>query len=102
VTVDELPRAERRGLAAMVRRFPQVHLGIGLLGNALFITGTVLFIVKMESIGLWFFLTGSSGMFLGSLGELLRNVGRRKLREHDVDPWYPDHSWSARKDRKGR
>lgn len=77
-----------------MHRFPQIHLGVGLLGNALFITGTVLFMMKMSDVGLYFFLAGSSGMFLGTFGELLRSLGRRKLWEWDVDPKYPDHRWS--------
>lgn len=78
-----------------MRRFPQVHLGIGLVGNALFMTGSVLFMLKMSTVGVYFFIVGSSGMFLGSLGELLRTHGQRKLWEWDVDPAYPDHRWSV-------
>jgi len=91
---QQLPRPERRALGAFVRRFPQVHLGIGLLGNALFVTGTVLFMTKHQDAGMWFFLTGSSGMFLGALGELVRKLGKHRLARYDVDPARPDHRWS--------
>lgn len=81
-------------LGALVQRYPHVHLGIGLLGNALFVTGSVLFMTKRPDIGLWFFLVGSSGMFVGTLGEVLRKLGRRRLVRFDIDPARPDHRWS--------
>ena len=43
---NDLPELERRGLAVLVRRFPRSIKGIGLLGNALFITGSVLFLLR--------------------------------------------------------
>lgn len=93
--VDEnLPRPERLALGAFVRRFPQVHLGIGLLGNALFVIGAVLFVTKKQDVGTWFFLTGSCGMFVGSLGEVMRKLGEHRLARFDVDPAHPDRRWS--------
>lgn len=94
MSTEDLPRTQRRGIALFVRRFPQVHLGIGLLGNALFIIGTVLFMAENEDVGTYFFLVGSCGMFLGTLGEAMRVAGRRRLARYDVDPVYPDHRWS--------
>lgn len=91
----QLPRSERHALAALVWRTPQVHLGVGVLGNALFITGTILFMTKHEPVGMWFFLLGSSGMLLASVGEVLRAMGRHRLAKYDVDPAAPDQSWSA-------
>ncbi len=82
----ELPEYERRGVAAFVRRFPQVHQGIGLLGNALFIAGSVLFLVQEQHLGNLAFLSGSVGMFVGQLGEIVRGLGKRRLERHDVDP----------------
>ena len=84
---EELPEPERKGLAIWVRRFPQVHLGIGLTGNALFVVGSILFLAKQQHVGLYFFLTGSIGMFLGQLGEVIRYAGRHRLRRFDIDPW---------------
>lgn len=81
-----LPEYERRGLAAFVRRYPQVHQGIGLLGNALFIAGSVLFVVERQDVGVFAFLSGSIGMFVGQLGDIVRGLGKRRLERHDVDP----------------
>lgn len=91
---QHLPRFERWALASFVRRFPVVHMVIGLLGNAVFIAGTVLYLTKHPNVGLYCFLVGSSGMFLGTLGESLRVLGQRRLARYDVDPVYPDHRWS--------
>jgi hypothetical protein len=90
-----LPRRQRWALGAFVFRFPLVHLGIGIAGNALFLVGTVLFITGNPDIGVWFFLAGSIGMLVGSVGEGLRALGKRRLVRFDVDPKHPDEPWSA-------
>ena len=87
MTDSGLPKIERRSLAAFVRRYPYVHQGIGLLGNALFITGSVLFLVQRQPVGVVAFLSGSICMFIGQLGDIMRGLGRRRLRRHDLDPW---------------
>lgn len=89
-----LPRPERHALGAFVLRYPHVHLGIGLLGNALFVTGTILFMTEHPDVALWLFLGGSSGMFVGALGEVLHRLGRHRLARFDVDPARPDRHWS--------
>ena len=85
---------QSRALGMFVRRYPQLHLGIGLLGNAVFITGTLLFMSEREDVGTWFFLIGSCGMFLGTLGEVLRVKGMHRLARTDTDPVEPGHRWS--------
>jgi len=93
---QDMSRRQRWTLGTFVFRFPQVHLGIGIVGNALFLVGTVLFLVGQQGVGVWFFLVGSCGMLLGSVGEGLRALGKHRLGRFDVDPRYPDHAWSAR------
>jgi hypothetical protein len=83
----ELPDYERRGLAAFVRRYPQLHQGIGLLGNALFIAGSVFFLLQEQHWGVLAFLSGSVAMFIGQLGDIVRGLGRRRLEHHNIDPW---------------
>lgn len=92
---DGLPRPQRFALGTFVFRFPVAHLGIGILGNALFLVGTVLFLTGDQDVGVWLFLVGSIGMFLGSLGEGLRVLGKRRLVRFDVDPHHPDEPWSS-------
>lgn len=91
---DWVPRRSERGIAAFVRAFPSVHNGIGVLGNALFVVGSVLFIREHQDVGVWFFLTGSVGMFIGSLGHLIRVQGRRTLWRRDIDPEHPWRRWT--------
>lgn len=86
MTESGLPKIERRGLAAFVRRYPYVHQAIGLLGNALFITGSVLFILQRQPMGVIAFLSGSICMFVGQLGDIMRGLGSRRLQRHDLDP----------------
>jgi hypothetical protein len=63
---------------------PWFHLGIGLFGNTTFVVGSVLFLNEsLQQAGVWLFILGSSGMLLGSLGELLARVERHiRRREH--------------------
>ena len=90
----ELSWRQSRALGMFIRRFPQVHLGIGLLGNAVFIVGTVMYLSNRDDIGIWFFLVGSCGMFLGSLGEVFRIKGKQRLWQSDIDPVNPAERWS--------
>ncbi|MEF2551062.1 YrhK family protein [Aurantimonas sp. A2-1-M11] len=76
-------------LQTLVRDFGYIHLGIGLSGNLLFVIGSVLFFKAFEAwytLAVWMFVIGSTGMFLGSLGELARTIyeAREKRRSgHD-------------------
>lgn len=91
---EHLPRVERFALATLVWRFPQVHLAIGLVGNILFVVGSVLFMAERQGAGVACFLTGSVGMLLGALGEAMRVLAKRRLVRFDVDPYDPDARWS--------
>jgi hypothetical protein len=66
------------GIQRQVRQYPLVHLGIGLFGNASFVTGGVLFLYAgTKTVGVWLFVVGSFGMLVGSIGELiLRRAGQ--------------------------
>ncbi len=54
--------------------FGWIHLSLGLLGNAAFFIGSILFLPALEpykSLGIWLFISGSFGMLIGALGRLL-------------------------------
>ncbi len=71
--------AERRWIGTALRDFPWVHLGLGLMGNTLFVVGSVLFFWEsVMTLAIWLFVLGSLGMLLGSVGELLVRVERRR------------------------
>lgn len=70
--------AERRWIGTALRDFPWVHLGLGLMGNTLFVIGSVMFFWEsVKILAIWFFVLGSLGMLLGSVGELLVRVEKR-------------------------
>ncbi len=70
---------ERRWIGTALRDFPWVHLGLGLMGNTLFVVGSVLFFWEsVMTLAIWLFVLGSLGMLLGSVGELLVRVERRR------------------------
>ncbi|MFD0820772.1 YrhK family protein, partial [Micromonospora zhanjiangensis] len=83
---QNLTTGRRRKLLAFVRRYPTVHLVIGLAGNVLFILGSLLYVLDATPVARYLFLVGSSAMFLGALGDMARAVGRRTLQRHDIDP----------------
>jgi cytochrome c oxidase assembly factor CtaG len=94
VSEPQLPPAERFALGTLVWRFPQVHLAIGVVGNVLFVLGSVLFMTERQDPGVVCFLAGSTGMLLGAVGESVRVLGKRRLARFDVDPYNPDERWS--------
>ena len=76
-------RSRARGFLA---EFPWIHLGIGIFGNLSFVVGSVLFLyADLERAGVWLFIVGSSGMLVGSFGELLIRIERR-IRAGDGRP----------------
>ena len=94
VSEQHLRRAERFALATLVWRFPQVHLAIGVVGNVLFVLGSLLFMTDRQDSGVVCFLAGSIGMLLGAVGETVRVLGKRRLAQYDVDPHHPNERWS--------
>ncbi|MEE2951130.1 MAG: YrhK family protein [Pseudomonadota bacterium] len=64
-------------IQTLVRDFGWIHLGIGLFGNFCFVVGSILFFKTFEAwytVAVWLFVVGSSGMFVGSLGELAKSL----------------------------
>ena len=49
-----------------------IHLGVGILGNALFLVGSVLFLWETtEAVGVWLFIVGAAAMLAGSIGSAI-------------------------------
>lgn len=70
-----MERSRTRGFLA---EFPWIHLGIGIFGNITFVVGSVMFLDRdLQRAGVWLFILGSSGMLLGSFGDLLARLERR-------------------------
>ena len=70
---------EHRWIGTALRDFPWVHLGMALFGNALFVAGSVMFFSdSVKTLAIWLFVVGSFGMLLGSVGELLVRIEKRR------------------------
>ncbi len=81
MTTNREPRtiSSRRRLPALLNDFPWVHLGIGLVGNAAFVVGSAMFFFKStETAAIWVFVLASTGMLIGSVGELMVRIERRR------------------------
>jgi len=75
-------RAERRWVGTALAEFPWVHLGLGLAGNTLFVIGSVMFFWEIvKTLAIWLFVFGSLGMLLGSVGEVLVRIEKRRRGE---------------------
>lgn len=60
----------RSRLAAFVEQFHWLHLTLGLVGNASFFVGSVMFLFEpLRTLGIWLFIVGSFGMLLGTIGD---------------------------------
>lgn len=62
-------------LESLVRDFDQVHNAIGIVGNLLFVLGSVLFFKRFEqwqTFAVWLFVIGSACMLVGAIGEALK------------------------------
>lgn len=69
-----------RWLGPFLRDFPWLHLTLGLVGNLLFVIGSVLFFFQqLETGAIWLFVLGSTGMLTGSLGELFVRIEKRHM-----------------------
>ncbi|APE19108.1 hypothetical protein BOH72_12060 [Mycobacterium sp. WY10] len=69
-------------MGSCLRAFPWAHLAVGLLGNTLFVIGSVLFFWEsVKTVAIWLFVIGSAGMLLGSVGELLIRIDKHRRGE---------------------
>lgn len=87
---DRLPVDENLA-QRFVRTFPWVHLTLGLLGNVLFVAGSVSLLLDARLAGTYLFLGGSIGMLIGRVGELFRLELDRRLR---MRRWWRNRSRS--------
>lgn len=68
-----------------VKDYVWIHTAIGLLGNVCFVIGSLLFLDQDRHIGTLFFIAGSIGMLIGSLGNAIAMaVERRWKRENQA------------------
>nr|WP_246587061.1 YrhK family protein [Stakelama flava] len=61
----------------MIRDYPHIHLALGLIGNTLFLIGSVLFFKRFDAwyhIAVWLFVLGSAGMLIGAIGKAVTDI----------------------------
>lgn len=72
----------RKPLQILVRDYGWIHQSLGLVGNVLFLIGSILFLPQFEpyrTVAVWLFISGSFLMLIGAVGRLL------------VDLWEENH-----------
>jgi len=70
-------------LKTIIHDYPQIHLGLGLVGNLLFFVGSILFFPRFEAwqtAGVWMFVIGSAGMLIGSIGKAFTDIETARQR----------------------
>lgn len=69
----------QRGLGVLLREFPWIHLTLGLIGNTSFFVGSIFFFYEgLKTAGIWLFVIGSLGMLLGSIGEFVIRIEKKR------------------------
>lgn len=74
-----------KALNSFLHSFPWIHIGIGIAGNAAFVIGSAMFLIDAPQAGV-FFVAGSIGMLIGSVGYLFVQIEDRRLRNQGFDP----------------
>ncbi len=67
-----------------VRDHAWIHATVGLVGNLLFVIGSVLFLPPLEAYrvcGVWLFIIGSALMLVGGAGDLMFKLRERRERD---------------------
>lgn len=70
-----------RPLWLVFQEYSWIHMGIGLIGNVLFFTGSILFLPALEPykpIGVGCFIIGSFLMLIGAIGRFVVDIYDRK------------------------
>lgn len=78
--LDEVTATKRPVLRALVHDYPWFHRWMGLVGNMLFVIGSVFFLFERLTIaGTWIFVGASFGLMVDSIGEkLVRREDERR------------------------
>jgi hypothetical protein len=81
-------RPSARRFREQVHRFRWLHQGIGVLGGLTFFAGSIFFLYHgvWETAGIWLFIIGSAGMFIGNVGSVIVNYRIDKSGNHESPP----------------
>lgn len=75
--IDLHDASPTRGLRLLVRDHSWVHLVLGIIGNAAFLAGSIMFFWdSTTTAGIWCFVIGATGMLISSVGQaLVKSLG---------------------------
>jgi hypothetical protein len=65
----------------IVHKYQYVHLALGLIGNTLFVIGSILFFQRFSAwhhVAVWIFVFGSAGMWIGAVGKAIVEWDRKE------------------------
>jgi hypothetical protein len=66
-------------LRMVLHRYEWIHLTLGFVGNTCFVVGSVLFLWEStKPAGVWLFIVGATGMWLGSTGSAIATYERHE------------------------
>ncbi|TDW28798.1 YrhK family protein [Cryobacterium psychrophilum] len=68
-------------IRTLVQDYEHIHTAVGIIGNLLFVVGSVLFYKAFEqyyTLAVSLFVVGSAFMLIGSLGNGLRRLWQRR------------------------
>ena len=73
-------------LSLVLKRFEWIHTTPGILGNTLFVAGSVFFLYEhLNTEGTWLFIAGSFFMLIGALGSGILKIWR--VEEQQEERW---------------
>jgi len=68
-------------MRTLVQEYEHIHTTVGIVGNLLFVMGSVLFFKAFDqyyTLAVWMFVVGSVSMLIGALGSGLRQFYKRR------------------------
>jgi uncharacterized membrane protein len=68
-------------MGTLVQEYEHIHTTVGILGNVLFVVGSVLFFKEFDhyyTLAVWMFVIGSFCMLIGALGSGLGRLYKRR------------------------
>ncbi|MGB3828746.1 MAG: YrhK family protein [Ornithinimicrobium sp.] len=71
-------------IRTLVEDYEYIHTGLGLIGNLMFVVGSVFFYKAFEqyyTLAVSLFVVGSAFMFIGALGSALRRLWEHRKQE---------------------
>jgi len=75
-------------IRTLVQQYEHIHTTIGIVGNLLFVVGSILFFKAFEqfyTLAVWMFVVGSVCMLIGAIGSGLRRFWHRRQNQPAYD-----------------